>query len=250
MSYGIKTFDSQGRVQFDTARGADTGLVVIDAGTASSVSNIPDDAQLFVNIQPTSGNIGFVATGYSGTTVTFYGTATSEAGNFEGDTLSVNYIVARPGSSLTYTGNTHGFQAFNGDGDVLFDSRYLAGDGGFGIAGFSDPQEHDGDTFKQSTGPSTNLITSDKTAYVNAANTFVGSAGINTGTRVKGRYIVFANSWSSTATKLQNLGYRQNLINDFTGTVDGVFFYRMRAGPQQSHIAHPNHYAIMYGDEI
>ena len=250
MSYGIQTFDNQGRVQFDTTRGGDTGLIVVDAGTASSVSNVPDDAQVFVNIQPTSGNIGFVAHSYSGTTVNFFGTATSEAGNFDGDALSVNYLVVRPASSVTYTGNDYGFQCTNGDGDVLYDSRYLSGDGGFAIAGYSDPQEHDGDTFKQLTGPSTNLITSDKTHYVNIANAFVGTAGINTGTKVKGRYIVFANNWSSTPTLLQNLGYRQGYVNDFTGTVDGIFFYRMRAGPQQSHNAHPNHYAIMYGDEI
>lgn len=253
MAYGIQTFDASGRVQFDTSRANDTGLVVVDAGTGLSVSNVPDDARVFVNLQPTSGNIGFVTQNSSGSTISFYGTATSEAGPFDTtEPVSVNYIVARPASAVTYSGTDYGYQCFNGDGDVLFDSRYLNGDGGFGIVGYSEPQEHDGDTFSAATGsgPSDNLITSDKDAYVDIANTFIGTAGINTGVKVKGRYIVFANSWSSTASKLQNLGYRMNLVNDFTGTVDGIYFYRMRAGPQQSHIAHPNPTNILYGDQI
>jgi len=252
MSYGIKTFDSSGRVQFDTTRGDDTGLIVIDAGTASSVSNVPSDARIFVNLQPTNGNIGFVAQGTSGTTVNFYGTATSQAGPFDGDSVSVNYIIARPASSVSYSGTDYGFQCFNGNQDVLFDSRYLSGDGGFGISGYSEPQEHDGDTFSGATGsgPLDNLITSDKTIYVDIANTFIGTVGTNTGAMVKGRYLVFANNWYSTATKVQNLGYRMGLTNDYTGTVDGIYFYRMRSGPQQSHIAHPNPTNILYGDEI
>jgi hypothetical protein len=249
MSYGIKTFDASGRVQFDTSRGADTGLVVIDAGTASSISNVPDDARVFVNLQPANTKIGFVAQGYSGSTISFYGTATSQAGNFDGDLVSVNYIVARPASSLTYTGNTYGFQSFNDDGDVLFDSRYLAGDGGFAIAGYSEPQDHNGDTFATASHAS-NRITTDKTIYVDIANTFVGTAGNNTGTRVKGRYIVFANNYTASASTSQSLGYRQNLTGDYNGTLDGIYFYRMRAGPQQSHIAHPNPTSILYGDEI
>ena len=252
MSYGIQTFDNQGRVQFDTARGSDTGMIVVDAGTATSVSNVPDDARLFVNLQPSSGNIGFVATMADSGTTSFYGTATSEAGPFtevSSDLVSVNYIIARPASSITYSGNTYGFQCTNGDGDILFDSRYLSGDGGFAIVGYSDPQEHNGDTFATASHAS-NLITSDKTAYVDVANTFLGTIGVNTGAMVKGRYIVFANNYTASASTSQSRGYRMNLTGDYNGTLNGIYFYRMRSGPQQSHIAHPNPTNILYGDEI
>lgn len=249
MAYGIQTFDASGRVQFDTSRADDTGLIVVDAGTGSSVSNVPDDARVFVNLQPANTKIGFVAQGYSGSTVSFFGTATSEAGNFDGDSVSVNYIIARPASSVTYSGTDYGYQCFNNDGDVLFDSRYLSGDGGFGIVGYSDPQEHNGDPFSSASHTS-NRITTDKTVYVDIANTFVGTIGFNTGTRVKGRYIVFANNYTASASTSQSLGYRQNLSGDYNGTMDGIYFYRMRAGPQQSHIAHPNPTNILYGDEI
>lgn len=249
MSYGIQTFDASGRVQFDTTRADDTGLIVVAEGTNSSVSNVPSDARVFVNLQPTNGNIGFVAQAVSGTTVNFYGTATSQAGPFDGDSVSVNYIIARPASSVSYSGAQYGFQCFNDDGDVLYDSRYLNGQGGFGISGYSEPQIHNGDTFATASLTS-NRITTDKTTFIDIANTFVGTIGQNTGAMVKGRYIVFANNWSSTATKLQNLGYRMNLTGDYSGTVDGIYFYRMRAGPQQSHIAHPNPTNILYGDQI
>lgn len=252
MSYGIQSFDSSGRVQFDTRRSSDSGLVVVDAGTASSVSNVPDDARLFVNLQPSSGNIGFVATMANSGTTSFYGTATSEAGPFEevsSDLVTVNYIVARPASSVTYSGTDYGYQCFNDDGDVLFDSRYLNGDGGFGIVGYSDPQEHNGDTFATASHAS-NRITTDKSTYVDIANTFIGTVGVNTGARVKGRYIVFANNYTASASTSQSRGYRQNLNGDYNGTLDGIYFYRMRAGPQQSHIAHPNPSNILYGDEI
>lgn len=250
MAYGIQTFDSSGRVQFDTRRASDTGLIVVDAGTGFSVSNVPDDARVFVNIQPANTKIGFVTQGYSGSTISFYGTATSENGPFDTtQPLSVNYIVARPASSVTYSGTDYGYQCFNDDGDVLFDSRYLNGDGGFGIVGYSDPQEHNGDTFAAAS-HTNNRITTDKSIYVDVANTFIGTAGINTGTKVKGRYIVFANNYTASSSTSQSRGYRQNLVSDYNGIMDGIYFFRMRAGPQQSHIAHPNPTNILYGDEI
>ena len=54
MSYGIKTFDAAGRVQIDTSRSEDTGLIVVDSGTASSISNVTDEDLIFVNLQPSS----------------------------------------------------------------------------------------------------------------------------------------------------------------------------------------------------
>ena len=83
MSFGLQTFDASGRVQIDTTRSGDSGMIVIDAGTASSVSNVPSSARVFVNVQPSSGNVAFVAHAYSGSTVTFYGTATPESGPLE-----------------------------------------------------------------------------------------------------------------------------------------------------------------------
>jgi hypothetical protein len=250
MSYGLQTFDASGRVQLDTTRASDSGMIVIDAGTAPTVSNVPSDARVFVNIQPSSGNVGFVAHAYSGSTVTFYGTATSEAGPLD-QPLSVNYIIAVPASTQTYSGNDYGLQCLNGDGDVLYDSRYLSGDGGFGILGYSAPQEHDGDLFA-TTGPANNLIVSDKTTYVDIANCFVGSVGNNTGNKVKGRYIVFANNFSTNYTIAADKGYREGYVNStyFVGTLDGIYFWRLRAGPQYSHIAHPNPTNILYGEQI
>ena len=251
MSYGIKTFDAAGRVQIDTSRSEDTGLIVVDSGTASSISNVTDEDLIFVNLQPSSGNIGFVAKALSGTTMSFYGTATSEQGNFDGDAVSVNYIVARKGSSITYSGNTFGFQCFNEDGDVIYDTRGFNGDGGFAIAGYSEPQQHTGDLFAatQYGGPPNGLITSTTTDYVSIENTFVGTVGTNTGNMVKGRYIVFANNFSANYTTVESKGYRESYTSStyFSGTMTGIYFYRMRAGPQSSHIAHPNPSTIPYG---
>lgn len=251
MSYGIKTFDAAGRVQIDTTRSEDTGLIVVDSGTASSISNVTDEDLIFVNLQPSSGNIGFVAKSLSGTTMSFFGTATSESGNFDGDSVSVNYIVARKGSSISYSGNTFGFQCFNGDGDVIYDTRGFNGDGGFALAGYSEPQQHTGDLFAttQYGGPANGLITSTTTDYVNIENTFVGTAGNNTGSKVKGRYIVFANNFSASYSSVESKGYRESFVNStyFVGTMTGIYFYRMRAGPQFSHIAHSNPSTIPYG---
>lgn len=249
MSYGLQTFDASGRVQLDTTRASDSGMIVIDAGTASTVSNVPSDARVFVNIQPSSGNVGFVAHAYSGSTVTFYGTATSEQGPLD-QPLSVNYIIAVPASTQTYSGN-YGLQCLNGDGDVLYDSRYLSGDGGFGILGYSAPQEHDGDLFA-TTGPANNLIVSDKTTYIDVANFFVGTVGNNTGNKVKGRYIVFANNFSTNYTIAAGKGYRESFTSStyYVGTMSGIYFWRLRAGPQYSHIAHPNPTNILYGEQI
>jgi hypothetical protein len=252
MSYGLQTFDAAGRVQLDTTRASDSGMIVIDAGTASTVSNVPSYARIFVNIQPSSGNIGFVAHSYdySTSTVSFYGTATSEDGPLD-QALSVNYIIAVPASTQTYSGNDYGLQCLNGDGDVLYDSRYLSGDGGFGILGYSEPQEHDGDLFA-TTGPTNNLIVSDKTTYIDVANFFVGSVGNNTGNKVKGRYIVFANNFSANYTSVESRGYRESYVSSsyFVGTLDGIYFWRLRAGPQYSHIAHANPTNILYGEQI
>ena len=250
MSYGIQTFDNQGRVQFDTTRGEDTGLVVVDAGTATSISSIPDDARVFVNISPTSGNIGFVCAPITSGTMNFFGTATSESGPFDStQPVSVNYIVARPGSSLTYTGNTYGFQCTNGDGDILFDSRYLNGDGGFAVGGYSDPYEHNGDTFGTASNAS-NLITSDYTVYVDVANTFFGTVGSNTGTMVKGRYIVFANNFTCSSSSVGTSGYRTNSTGrKQSGNITGAFFYHQRRFPGGSGYV-PNPATILYGDEI
>lgn len=250
MSYGLQTFDASGRVQFDTTRSNDTGIIVIDAGTASSITNVPAEARVFVNIQPSSGNIGFVAQSISGTTVSFFGTATSEQGPLE-QPLSVNYILAVPASTQTYSGNEYGLQSFNSSGDSLYDSRYLDGNGGFGILGYSDPQEHDGDLFA-TTGPTNNLIVSDKTVYVDVANFFVGTIGNNTGNKVKGRYIVFANNFSANYTSVSSKGYRESFTSStyYNGTLNGIYFWRLRAGPQQSHIAHSNPTNILYGEQI
>lgn len=251
MSYGIQTFDAAGRVQIDTTRAEDTGLIVVDAGTGSSISNISSDDLIFVNLQPSSGNIGFVAKSVTGTTMSFFGTATSEEGNFDGDSVSVNYIVARRGSTISYSGNTHGFQCFNGDGDVIYDTRGFNGDGGVAIVGYSEPQQHTGDLFATSQygGPTNGLITSTTTDYVSIENTFVGTVGTNTGNKVKGRYIVFANNFSANYTSVSGKGYREGFTSAtyFSGSMTGIYFYRMRAGPQSSHIAHPNPSIIPYG---
>lgn len=251
MSYGIQTFDAAGRVQIDTTRAEDTGLIVVDAGTGSSISNISSDDLIFVNLQPSSGNIGFVAKSVTGTTMSFFGTATSEEGNFDGDSVSVNYIVARRGSTISYSGNTHGFQCFNGDGDVIYDTRGFNGDGGVAIVGYSEPQQHTGDLFATSQygGPTNGLITSTTTDYVSIENTFVGTVGTNTGNKVKGRYIVFANNFSANYTSVSGKGYREGFTSAtyFSGSMTGIYFYRMRAGPQSSHIAHPNPSTIPYG---
>jgi|SaaInlV_125m_DNA_1040241.scaffolds.fasta_scaffold34154_2 hypothetical protein len=251
MSYGIKTFDAAGRVQIDTTRAEDTGLIVVDSGTASSISNVTDEDLIFVNLQPSSGNIGFVAKSLSGTTMSFFGTATSEEGNFEGDSVSVNYIVARKGSSISYSGTGYGFQCFNEDGGTIYDTRGFNGNGGFAIAGYSEPQQHTGDLFAttQYGGPANGLITSTTTDYVSVENTFVGTIGTNTGNKVKGRYIVFANNFSANYTSVESKGYREGSTTStyFSGTMTGIYFYRMRAGPQSSHIAHPNPSTIPYG---
>ena len=252
MSYGLQTFDASGRVQLDTTRASDSGMIVIDAGTASTVNNVPSEARIFVNIQPSNGNIGFVAHSYddSTSTVSFFGTATSEEGPLD-QALSVNYIIAVPASTQTYSGNDYGLQCFNNDGDVLYDSRYLSGDGGFGILGYSEPQEHDGDLFSI-TGPTNNLIVSDKTTYIDVSNFFVGTIGNNTGNKVKGRYIVFANNFSADYTVVEGKGYRESFTSSsyFVGTMNGIYFWRLRSGPQFSHIAHPNPTNILYGEQI
>lgn len=257
MSFGLQTFDASGRVQIDTTRSSDSGMIVIDAGTASSVSNVPSTARVFVNVQPSSGNVAFVAHAYSGSTVTFYGTATSESGPLT-QPVVVNYIIAAPANTQTYSGNEYALQCLNADGDVLFDSRYLNGDGGLGILGYSQSQQHNGDPFASNGssgfggGPINNLITSDTSAYVDIANCFVGTAGVNTGNKVKGRYIVFANNFSANYTSVESRGYREGFTQNgyFVGNMSGIYYWRLRAGPQSSHIAHPNPSNILYGEQI
>ena len=80
-------------------------------------------------------------------------------------------------------------------------------------------------------------------------NTFVGTVGTNTGNKVKGRYIVFANNFSASYNSVESKGYREGSTSGtyFSGTMTGIYFYRMRAGPQSSHIAHPNPSTIPYG---
>ena len=251
MSYGLQSFDSQGRVQSDTTRGNDTGLVVVAAGTGTSVSGVSSSDLVFGNLSPSNGNIGFLATGpVSGGTVTFYGTATSQQGPLS-STVSANYLVCKFASSVNATGGDYGLRCINADGDAYYDTRMFTGNGGFGLVGYSDQLEHDGDTFAggSGTGPSDNLITSTKTHYVLLSNTFVGTAGNNTGNKVKGRYIVFANNFSASYNSVEGKGYREGYVQNtyFNGTMNGIYFYRMRAGPQFSHIAHPNPNNIPYG---
>lgn len=256
MSFGLQTFDASGRVQIDTTRSGDSGMIVIDAGTASSVpAALPAGARVFVNVKPSSGNVAFVAGGITGSSVTFYGTATSETGPLESPVV-VNYIIAVPANTQTYSGNEYALQCLNTDGDVLFDSRYLNGNGGLGILGYSQSQQHNGDPFAGEGvfggGPTNNLITSDLDAYVDVANTFVGTAGTNTGNKVKGRYIVFANNFSTNYTIAEGKGYRESFTSNtyYVGTMSGIYYWRLRAGPQSSHIAHPNPSNILYGEQI
>lgn len=257
MSYGLISYDSSGRVQIDSTRSSDTGLIVSHSGTSSSITNVPASASVYANLSPSSGNIGFLAMERTGTTVNFKGTATSQQGPLS-SAVSANYVVVSFASGINVSGGDYGIEILNSSGDTYYDTRMFQGNGGFGMAGYSAAQEHDGDTFRSNNygaannGPTDNLITSDTAHYVNMHSTFVGTVGTNTGNMVKGRYIVFANNFSASYSSVQGKGYKKGFVSlaYFTGTMSGIYFYRMRAAPQNSHVATPNPGQIPYGESL
>ena len=136
MSYGLQIFNSSGQLMFDTSRDIDS-YVVKSSGTASSVQ-VSLGEILFVKVPSTDQTAQNAITyfaepqGYPGS-VNY--TANPQTFNFykcnpefSGATLtSVNfdYFIITASKNIS-SNETYGFQIFNADGSVQFDSRSVS----------------------------------------------------------------------------------------------------------------------------
>jgi len=131
MSYGLQIFNAFGQLMFDTTREMDS-YVVKSSGSASSVTLTLGDI-LFVKIpsgsQTANNNLTYFAEeqGYptpnTATTQTFdFYRANPE---FSGSTITsftFDYFIISPSKNINSNEN-YGFQIFNEDGTIQFDSR-------------------------------------------------------------------------------------------------------------------------------
>lgn len=170
MSYGIKTFNGNGDITLDTSVAGISGLKIVGAGTAASMSlsqayrtRIFDKAknQVFVRIQPTSGNSDAVA----------FDSLRSGAGadfrppGIPGATQPsqvVDYIVTeRFVDEGTNSSPGYGVRLYDDNGDLEFDSSTLLGFGGVSLKNVIP-------SFSREAKPNTkgNLITDNLNDYV------------------------------------------------------------------------------------
>jgi|TARA_B110000259_G_C14018199_1_gene402099 hypothetical protein len=172
MAYGIRFDSANGKVQLDSAT-TNTGIIITDSAVSSQYVTF-DQSKEFCFAKP-------AATSYSGEILmALRMTSGGASGGWNADQLyyfekpdgtrvTANYIVGRWSNQITDTSTGYGIKIFNSDGDVAYNSKLYAGDGGFGILSFFPASSLSGEG---PSGGSASRLTTDTTKYVDMNGTF------------------------------------------------------------------------------
>lgn len=202
MNYGIQILNGNNNVQVDTET-TGKGFVVRDSGSGTRTSYRVDPKKELVfakpSTQPTAGVELYakrVSPSGGKSFVEFYSNPFS--------TITCDYIVAEVTTEFTATTFDYGIQIFNVDGDLVFDTGLVSGDGGINVSDYMAAGSGTGNY---------DLLDTDKTKYAIMNNSFISDVN----------YDQYFGYWYGPRNSVQGVYYIGQIWIDLTGIGGSLF---------------------------
>lgn len=154
MAYGFQSYTTNNDLQLDSTKEEMSGLIVVQGGTGSSISNVQSNELVFARYG--TGTTDLCHMKQSGTTRTFH-----EAGPLE-TAKNVDWLVCARAADLSVSTSGYGVQVWNEDLDLQYDSGKYTNQGGVSIASIAPSGDQHGNPVSDLSNP----ISTDTSEYV------------------------------------------------------------------------------------